>query len=110
MAFKIAKSPEFTHKVAVQVPIDGGHKEETLKCRFRALSADEMSQHDLMTAEGTEAYLRAICVSFEDVVDEDGQPLEHSDQLKNTLLGIPFVRIALVRAYSAAMAKAKLGN
>ncbi len=110
MAFKIAKSPEFTHKVPVQVPVDGGHKEETLKCRFRVLSADDMAQHNLMTAEGTEAYLRAICVRFEDVVDEDGQPVEDSDALRDTLIGIPFVRIALVRAYSAAMAKAKLGN
>jgi hypothetical protein len=108
--FKIAKSPEFTHKVAIQVPVDGGHQEQTLKCRFRVVSAETLALHDLMTAEGTESYLRAICVRFEDVVDDDGQPVEHSDELTNQLLGIPFVRLALIRAYTAAMAKAKLGN
>ena len=110
MAFQIAKSREFTHKVTVQVPVDGGHKEETFKCRFRVVSAETLALHDLMTAEGTESYLRAICVRFEDVVGEDGQPIEHSDELMDTMLGIPFVRLALVRVYTAAMAKARLGN
>lgn len=108
--FKIAKSPEFTHKVTVQVPVDGGHQEQTLKCRFRVISAETLALHDLMTAEGTESWLRAICVRFEDVVDDDGQPVEQSDDLTNTLLGIPYVRLALVRAYTVAMSKAKLGN
>ena len=108
--FKIATNPEFTHKVPVQVPVDGGHKEETLRCRFRVISAETLAVHDLMTAEGTESYLRAICVRFEDVVDDQGQPVEHSDELTNQLIGIPFVRLALVRAYTAAMAKGRLGN
>lgn len=110
MTFKIAKNPEFTHKVPVQVPVDGGHKEEVLKCRFRVVAAETLALHDLMTAEGTESYLRAICVRFEDVVDEDGQPVEHSDGLTDQLLALPFVRLALVRAYTAAMAKGRLGN
>ena len=110
MAFKLAKTPEFTHKVAIQVPIDGGHREEVLKCRFRVVPAETLALHDLSTAEGTESYLRAICVRFEDVIDEDGQPIEHSDALAHTLFGLPYVRLALVRAYTAAMAKARLGN
>jgi hypothetical protein len=110
MAFKLAKNPEFTHKVTIPVPIDGGHRDEVLKCRFRVVSAETLALHDLMTAEGTESYLRAICVRFEDVVDEAGQPIEHSDELTEQLIALPFVRLALVRAYTAAMAKARLGN
>jgi len=108
--FKIAKNPEFTHKVPVQVPVDGGHEEQVLKCRFRVVPPETISIHDLMTAEGTESYLRAICVRFEDVVDEEGTPIPHSDALTDQLLAVPFVRLALVRAYSAAMAKGRLGN
>lgn len=32
--FKISESPEFTHKVVVPVPVDGGFKDETLMARF----------------------------------------------------------------------------
>ena len=108
--FKIAKDPQFTHKVTVQVPVDGGHKEETFRCRFRVVSAETLAVHDLSTAEGTESYLRAICVRFEDVVDEAGEPVASDEELTNQLIGIPYVRLALVRAYTAAMAKARLGN
>lgn len=108
--FKIVKNPEFTHKVPVQVPVDGGFSEQTLRCRFRVLSADEMAIHNLETVEGTESYLRAICARFEDVADEDGQIIPHSDELMTQLLGISYVRMALIRAYTAAMSKARLGN
>jgi hypothetical protein len=108
--FKIVQNPEFTHTVPVMVPVDGGHVEQSLKCRFRVLPADEIDSHDLATPAGTEAYLRAICVRFEDVCGDDGQPIPPSDALTDQLLGITFVRIALVRAYTEAMAKAKRGN
>jgi hypothetical protein len=109
--FKLTKAnPEFTHTVHVQVPVDGGHREETLKCRFRALPADALSVHDTVSEQGTDAYLRAICVRFEDVVDDDGNPIPQSDELTNMLLGLSYVRMALIRTYTAAMIKARLGN
>ena len=108
--FKIVKNPEFTHAVPVMVPVDNGHDEQLLKCRFRVVSSDDLGQHDLASTEGTEAYLRAIVVRFEDVVDDDGQPIAVSDALTTRLLGISFVRIALVRAYSVAVTKFKTGN
>lgn len=106
--FKIAKNPEFTHEVPVLVPCDGGHVEQSLKVRFRALDVDEANS--LLNEAGQEAYLRAICVRFEDVVDEDGTAIPPSHELTNTLLAKAFVRVALFRAYSLAMAKAKQGN
>lgn len=107
--FKLAKNPEFTHDVPVLIPCDGGHVEQSLRVRFRALSADEINSHD-MSGNGLDAYLRAVCVRFEDVVDEDGIPIPPSDELTTKLLGMSFVRVALVRAYSIAMSRAKTGN
>lgn len=108
--FKIVRNPEFTHAVPVMLPVDGGFEEQTLKCRFRLLSVDDQALHDLTTTEGTEAWLRNICVSFEDVVGEDGKPIPQSDALTSQLLGSLPVRIGLMRTYTAALAKARLGN
>ena len=104
--FKLIKKPEFTHDVPIMVPIDGGHRAESIKVRFRALPADELAEFDMNTPEGNLGYLRAITVSFEDVVGEDDLPLPPSDELRDTLLGMTFVRLGLIRAYSAAMTKA----
>jgi hypothetical protein len=107
--FKITKNPEFTHDVPVLVPCDGGHVEQSLRVRFRAISVDEMNTHS-MYGDGQETYLRAVCVRFEDVADDDGQPIPPSEELTTKLLAIPFVRVALIRAYTLAMSKAKTGN
>lgn len=108
--FKIVKTPTFVHEVSVMVPVDGGHEPQTLKCRFRVLSADEMAQHDMASPEGTETYLRAACLEFMDIVGEDGLPVPHSDALRDQLLGLTYVRMALLRSYTEAMVKARLGN
>lgn len=108
--FKIAKDPQFTHTVPILVPVDGGHEEQTLKVRFRVRTVDDLNQHDRMTAEGTEAFLRSIIVRFEDVVDDDGQPVPSNDALTDQLLAFPFIRMAVVQGYFNAVNKAKLGN
>ena len=108
--FKIVKTPTFIHDVQVFVPVDGGHDPQTLKCKFRVLSADEMNQHDMTSPEGTETYLRAACVEFLDVIGDDDQPIPHSDALRDRLLGLTYVRLALLRTYTEAMIKARLGN
>lgn len=108
--FKIAKDPQFTHTVPVLVPIDGGHEEQTLKVRFRVRSVDDLNQHDRATAEGTESFLRSIVVRFEDVADETGQPVPSDEALTSQLLAVPFVRMAVVQGYFAAVNKTKLGN
>ena len=109
--FKLTKNPQFTHPVPVMVPADGGgHDEQTLKVRFRVRAVDDLNQHDRMTPEGTEAFLRAIVVRFEDVVGEDGEPIPSSDDLTEQLLALPFVRMAVVQGYFNAVQKAKTGN
>ena len=108
--FKIARNPTFVHTVPVLVPVDGGHETQSLKCRFRALTVAEFSQHDLNTPEGSETFLRAACVGFEDVVDDNGDAVPMSDALKDALLGAAYVRTALTRTYFEAMTKARVGN
>lgn len=108
--FKITKNREFTHSVPVMVPTDDGHDEQTLRCRFRAVPQSELMEFDLGTADGTMSWLRAVCVRFEDVVGDDGKPIPMSDQLRDDVLGSSFIQIALIRHYTIAMSKARVGN
>jgi len=94
----------------VMVPVDGGHAEQSLKAQFRVVPPDELAEHNLATAEGAESYCRAIVAGFSDIVDDAGNPLPPGDAVADVLFRTSFVQIALVRAYTLAMSKARAGN
>lgn len=108
--FKIVQNRTFTHDVTVMIPIDGGHREETLKTTFNFLSTAQTDVFDLTTVEGTEGYLAAIVARFDDCVDESGQHIIYGQQLRDTLMAMPNVRQALYDHYIAAVKKTKVGN
>ncbi|SOC20598.1 hypothetical protein [Rhodobacter maris] len=109
--FTRVKSPEFNHPVKVSEPVDGGHRNSTFTGRFRVLTIDEASRFDLMTAAGTTSYLQAIFVGWgEDYVDEGKTPVPYSDAERDSLISTPYVRMALLDTYNAAMMGAKRGN
>ena len=49
--FKIVNNRTFTHDVAVMVPVNGGHQEDTLKTTFNYVDADKLAGFDLTTGE-----------------------------------------------------------
>lgn len=108
--FKLLKNPTFLHDVPIMVPVDGGHEERPLKVRFRALHSDDLAHHDFASREGQEAYLRAIVVGFPAVSDDDGQPIADDDALFRQMVGMSFVRLALMAAYNDAILKARAKN
>lgn len=105
--FNITAQPEFSHVVAVLVPCDGGHREETLRARFRVVSTDET---DTSTMEGIEAFLKSVIVSLDELVDGGGEPVLYNNAVRDQVLALPYARLALLRAYMTAITKAKLGN
>lgn len=107
--FKIIDNPEFTHEVPVMVPTDGGHAEQRMKVRFRVIEEDEIAL-DVSVADGTKAFLRRAVVTIEDLVDPADRPVPWSDAVRDRLLQLPYVRMALLRAYNAAVTKARAGN
>lgn len=101
--FKLISNPEFSHDVPVMVPVDGGHEEQTLRARFRVTDADP----DTTSAVD---YLKKVFVGVEHLVDDAGSPVAWSDAVRDRLIAMPYVRLALFRAYAAATTKARLGN
>lgn len=109
--FQRVKNPEFAHLVKVSVPVDGGHANATFTARFRMLTIDEAKAFDLMSTDGTTSYLQAIFVGWgDDYVDEEKQPVPFSNAERDRLISMPFVRVALLETYNAAMMGAKRGN
>lgn len=108
--FKFATELTFAHTVKVMVPVDGGHQAEDFRATFRVLPSDREKDFDLGTAEGSNAFLRAILVKADDIAGADGKKLPWSDELREQLLQVPFVRTALTRTYFRAVQKAAEGN
>ena len=106
--FAIAENPEFTHEVAVMVPVDGGHEKQTFRARFRVVDTDAGMRFD--SDDGMTEFLREVLVGGEDLVDADGRTLPWSDALRDRLLAVPYVRLALLRTYMSALTRAVEGN
>ena len=49
-------------------------------------------------------------VRFENLVDADDKAMECTEQLRDQLLDVPYIRMALVNGYLRAMHKTRAGN
>jgi hypothetical protein len=108
--FKIITSPEFTHPIAVMVPTDGGHEEQTFKARFRVFPSEKDGEYDLTSPTDLKEYLREVVVSMDDLIGDDKKPVPYSDAVREQMIGLPYVRLELLRTYMAAVTKQRTGN
>jgi hypothetical protein len=106
--FKVISEPTFTIPVTVCVPVDGGHKDQDLKVKFRVVDVDELGEAGGL--EGQQKLLKRVVCGFEEVVDDNDQPLSYSDELRDQLIAVPYVRAAMLQTYLAAIAKTRVGN
>lgn len=106
--FKVSATPTFTHTVTVCVPVDGGFREDKCKATFRVLPEDELGWGNDSISQ-TES-VRRILVSMDELEGADGKPLLWSDELRDQLIAVPYVRAALVQTYVAAVTKTRVGN
>lgn len=108
--FKVTEERQFTAKLRAFVPVDGGHKEESFKARFRVISNERVEDFDLSTTEGTSDMLRAVIVEIFELADENGQPLSYNDDVRDAVINIPYARTALIRGYFDNISKGRKGN
>jgi len=108
--FKIDHTPSFTRRVEIKVPADGGHERQDFNVTFRVLPDAEIEAFDMRTAAGEREFLAAAVTDFEDVEDEQGKALPYSDALRDRLIGLAYVRVALINAYYAALMGNRVKN
>ncbi len=105
--FKLDDSHSYLWPVKVQTPVDGGRfREDRFDARFRVLDQDRLDQIlDLRGGGGAEradvALLEEVWVGWGEraIGDAAGEPLEFSAENRAKLLKIPYLRLAVARAY-----------
>lgn len=108
--FNVAQKRAFSRTVKVQVPIDGGFREDTLKATYRVLDRGEHAAHNLTTPEGAYAFLIAVIERLDDLVDADKQPVPYSDEVRDHVLSLPYTPGPLIQQYLDGVRGAGAGN
>ncbi|MGO3934757.1 hypothetical protein [Rhodopseudomonas pseudopalustris] len=108
--FKIVSNPTFTHTVTVMMPVDSGHAEETLLVTYNYLDTAEVEQFDLKSTDGTSSFLSTLIRKIDGLTDSTGQPVACTLELREKLLRMANVRLALLRHYFDAVTKVREGN
>lgn len=94
--FKLAQKREIDWPVTVNVPQDGGNTvKATFTARFEVLDQAEMEK---VVLDGGDLWKRVL-VDWKGVADEDGTEIAYSDEAKEKLVKIVYVRNALSAAY-----------
>jgi len=107
---KIATKTTFRRDVRVFTPIDGGHRQETLKATFNYLGVEEVDKFDLKTTDGTTEFLKAVVARLDGLTDESGADVLYNDEVRDQLFNLQHVRLALCKEFFDTVSKAKSGN
>ncbi|MEZ5752859.1 MAG: hypothetical protein R3D60_13145 [Paracoccaceae bacterium] len=103
---KLSRNPEFSHKVKIRVPVDGGYADHEITARFRVVPWSELGSIEANPAE----QLRRIWVGWDGIVDDDNAAIPFSDEARDRMIDMMFIRVPLLRAYVEAVGGAKRGN
>lgn len=112
--FRVVSDPQFVEEVPVDTPDGTGWVRQVLRTRFRVLPLAEVEALDQGGGDGAvggvAAILERAVVEFLDLADGDGAPLDGAGDWRGRLLDYPHVRAALLRGYSSAVVRERLGN
>lgn len=108
--FKLEKERTFTWPVKIKVPTDGGvFADAGFDCKFKLVSQDEID--DFVAGKVSERdFLKANIVGWTGVQDDQDRELPFSEAARDSMIGIPYVRVALMGAYLEAMSGARRKN
>lgn len=107
--FKVRKNASFKWDVKVQVPVDGRHVEQRFTAQFKQVDRSRFT--DLRDdPESEQALLRDVLLGWEGIADENGETIAFSDEARDALLEIPYVRLAVVEAFFEGISGRKRKN
>lgn len=97
--FKIEKAKTIKWPVAVNIPRDGGKTTKaTFNAEFNLLPQDELDT--ILRDGGNDQDIGcAVLTGWDGVAGDDGAPLSFSDEARDYLLKITYVRSAILAAY-----------
>jgi hypothetical protein len=111
MAFKITKQlSKVAWPILVKQPIDGGNTaEHEFIGHFKLLKQDE---YDTLAKESTSdvEFIKEFLIGWEGITDDNDKPIKFSAAKLREVAGLPFVRIAIIRAYNQAVMGAPVKN
>lgn len=110
MGLNVSKERTFRREITAMSPVDGGFKEEKFHATFRVLDGDKAAEYDRATIVGTRDFLKQVTVRLDDLVDANDKPVPYSDEVRDQVIVMPWVALALVREYFASVGKAAEGN
>lgn len=108
--FKVDKTPTFSHTIPVNVPVDGGHEKQTMRVTFRLVDDETTAKHRTDTMAGQKEFLRLAIVKIDDLADPKKEPISYNDDVRDSILGLPYARNALLKGYSDGIVPGLLGN
>lgn len=98
-------TPEFEWPVVIDVPTNGGKfQKHRITAVFRTIPTERYEELlELPILEQDRNIARECLIGWKDVSDPDGNPVEFSDEARDRLLNLLYVRAAIVRAYADAL-------
>ena len=119
MAFVLKQSDTYSWPVSFDVPVDGGrHERQTFDGEFKRLPqskigpmvAELQKVDDLGELERITEIAKDVLVGWSGINDDDGKEIPFSQKALEQLLEVPFLAVAVLKAYMDSIKGAKRKN
>ena len=119
MAFVLKQSDTYSWPVSFDVPVDGGrHERQTFDGEFKRLPqskigpmvAELQKVDDLGELERITEIAKDVLVGWSGINDDDGKEMPFSQKALEQLLEVPFLAVAVLKAYMDSIKGAKRKN
>jgi hypothetical protein len=116
MAFVLKQSDTYIWPVTFDLPVDGGrHEKQTFDGEFKRLPqskigpmvAEMMKLEDLGDLDRLNEIAAEVLVGWSGVTGDDGKEIPYSQKALEQLLEVPFLAVAVLKAYMDSIKGAK---
>lgn len=112
--FVIKKVESYFWPVKVELPKDGGsYQKHEFQAHFKRITQSQLKI--LLEGEGDKnptdkEFCKSVVIGWKDILDEEKNPIEFSDESLETLIEIPSVAKTIVVSYLDSIAGSKVKN
>ena len=119
MAFVLKQSSSYSWPVSFDVPIDGGrHERQTFDGEFKRLPQSKIGPmvaelgklEDLGELDRITEIASDVLIGWSGINDDDGKEIPFSQKALEQLLEVPFLAVAVLKAYMDSIKGAKRKN